>query len=513
MQNNKVTELLQLVSGYGYYGRLGKLFNTDDNYYFIDTGTGKVACVDKCTRDVLSCILESENPELSLQALPDSHEYYKAIDEVKEAISKEHILSAPTVETLTGDAVLYLDQIIKDGLQNVTLEVTEQCNLRCKYCIYQEDHTEYREFSARRMQWETAKAAIDYLKEHSGHTEKPHIGFYGGEPLLNYELIKRSIQYAKEIFDKELFFALTTNATLVTNEIAEFFAENEINLIISLDGPKELHDANRVFVDGSGSFEKTRAGIENLVRAYAARQNTDKLGFNIVVSGPDYEKDYDAIQHFFDTADWIPENVLITTSTVDHGPKDSTYVLPQSAEDKNYMQSAFEPNYEWEKKHRDQPKGKRGLIVDGAIDKGMLAIHKRLLLDKPAEKYGMNGCCVPGQRRIYVTADGRFLLCEKVGNIPDIGNVHTGLDAERIRKIYVEDFITEATQYCKNCWAVNLCSLCYVNCYDEHGTHFAYRHRSCMSERKYIEENLIRYHAIQEINPESLEHYNSIELE
>ena len=70
---------------------------------------------------------------------------------VKEAILKEHILSAPTLETLPGDAVLYLDQIIKDGLQNVTLEVTEQCNLRCKYCSYQDDHTEYREFSGRKM--------------------------------------------------------------------------------------------------------------------------------------------------------------------------------------------------------------------------------------------------------------------------------------------------------------------------------------------------------------------------
>lgn len=73
---------------------------------------------------------------------------------------------------------------------------------------------------AGKWQWETAKGAIDYLKGHSGHTEKPHIRFYGGEPLLNFELIKRSIQYAiRKIFDKKLFFALTTNATLVTSEI------------------------------------------------------------------------------------------------------------------------------------------------------------------------------------------------------------------------------------------------------------------------------------------------------
>ncbi len=330
---------------------------------------------------------------------------------------------------------------------------------------------------------------------------------------MNFELIKRAVQYAIKTFNKEIDFALTTNATLITNEIAEFFAKNNFNLIISLDVPKELHDANRVFIDGSGSYEKTRAGIEKLVRAYSDCHSTNKIGFNIVISGPDYEKDYDSIQYFFDTADWIPENVLITTSTVDNGPKDSAYILPQSEEDMQYMQDAFEPNYEWEKKQREQKNRRQGLIVDGEIDKGMLAIHKRLLLDKPAQKYGMNGCCVPGQRRIYVTTDGRFILCEKVGNIPEIGNIQTGLDIEQIRKVYVNDFIAEAAKYCKNCWAVNLCSLCYVNCYDEQGTHFDYRHRSCMSERKYIEENLIRYHAILESDPASLEHYNNIELE
>lgn len=511
MQN--AIDLLQLISDRDHPGRLGKLFQTDEHLYYLDAGTGKVARIDQHTYDILSCILESENPALSLHELPDSMEYKSAVDRLKDAIFKEHILSALPVETLTGEAVLYLEQIIKDGLQNVTLEVTEQCNLRCKYCIYQEDHTEYREFGTKKMTWETAKAAIDYLKEHSGHTEKPHIGFYGGEPLLNFDIIQKSIQYAKDVFDKELLFALTTNATLVTDEIAEFFAENGINIIVSLDGPEELHDANRVFKDGSGTFLQTCAGTKKLIHAYNKHQCTDKLGFNIVVSGPDYNSDYDKIQHFLDTENWIPDNVLITTSIVDHGPKDSIYILPQSKEDIEYMQNSFEPNYEWEKKRRDQPRGKRGLFVDGAIDKGMLAIHKRLLLDKPAEKYGMNGCCVPGQRRIYVTADGRFLLCEKVGNIPSIGNVHSGLDVEQIKKVYVDDFIAEATQYCKNCWAINLCSLCYVNCYDENGPHFDYRHRSCMSERKYIEENLIRYHAILESNPESLEHYNRIELE
>ena len=76
--------------------------------------------------------------------------------------------------------------------------------------------------------------------------------------------------------------------------------------------------------------------------------------------------------------------------------------------------------------------------------KDLAIIHKRLLSEKPVKNYGMNGCCVPGERRIYVTISGEFLLCEKVGNIPSIGNVNNGFYKERIRELYVDAFINEA---------------------------------------------------------------------
>lgn len=135
-----------------------------------------------------------------------------------------------------------------------------------------------------------------------------------------------------------------------------------------------------------------------------------------------------------------------------------------------------------------------------------------LLTETPIQQYGMNGCCVPGQRRIYVTTKGEFLHCEKVGNIPCLGNVNEGFDKEKIKKLYVEDFIEEAKEYCKECWAVNLCTLCYVNCYDANGLHLSYRHNSCRNERKYLEDNLRRYHALMEANPSELEQYNEMEI-
>lgn len=109
-------------------------------------------------------------------------------------------------------------------------------------------------------------------------------------------------------------------------------------------------------------------------------------------------------------------------------------------------------------------------------------------------------------------SDTIYVYEAAIDAIPCLGNVNEGFDKEKIKKLYVEDFIEEAKEYCKECWAVNLCTLCYVNCYDANGLHLSYRHNSCRNERKYLEDNLRRYHALMEANPSELEQYNEMEI-
>lgn len=510
---SEITEIVHFIERNGRPGRLGKTFATDENYYYYDTGTGKVAKLKMNVYLTLKCILEMDNPEAVLKLPLNETDIQDAVSEIRNAIQSENILQAPPVETLTGEAVSNLIDILENGVENITLEVTEKCNLRCKYCIYHPNHPEYREFGHRDMDWEVAKMAIDFLKNHSKKAEHRHIGFYGGEPLFNFQLIKKAVQYAKNLFNGDISFALTTNATLVDDEIAKFFADNDFNLIISLDGPEKLHDANRVLPTGEGSFEKTVNGAKKIFREYQMQGKNAKVGFNMVVSGPDYKTQYDEIQEFLDEAEWIPKDIMILTATVDRGPAKSKYFLPQSEEDRKFMEAVYEPLIKWEKGYKTDNGNQEGLFTDGIMDKGMIIIHKRLLTDNPIKEYGMNGCCVPGQRRIYVTVDGVFQHCEKVGNIPSLGDVRNGFDKDKIKSIYVEDFVREAQQYCKECWAVNLCTLCYVNCYDSQGAQFSYRHNSCRNERKYLEDNLIRYHTIMEDNPGNLSHYNDVTIQ
>jgi uncharacterized protein len=508
-------EYFDSIGKQNYFGRLGKVFDTDKNYYFYDMGTGKVARVNYNVYLVLKTLTEDGSFDKLLEIGLPEEDLLKALDEIIIGIEEENILSARPLETMTGAPVLMLEENLNYKLSSLILEVTEKCNLRCKYCIYHPEHKLFRSFGHKDMTFEVAKKAIDFVLKHSSKTEEEVvIGFYGGEPLLNFPLIVKSVEYAKiraNEIGRKIGFAMTTNGTLLNDEIADFLVDNDFNLIISLDGPEELHNENRVYSDGRGSFYNTISGIKTLLKSRKKKnKEMSPLIFNMVVDGEDIIDKYKRIQQFLESNTWLPENLQILVSAIDHGPKECKYIKPQTEEELNLSKDRVDPMIYWSDKVASSESDK--LFSKASLEKGLARIHNRLYSEKAVEAYGMNGCCVPGHRRVYVTTDGKMYPCEKVGNIPSIGNVDDGFWFDEIRKHYVQDFIEEAKKYCKDCWAVNLCGLCYTNCYDERGIHYNYRHNSCIEERIYLSNLLTRYHSILEENPEKLKELDDIDI-
>lgn len=327
-------------------------------------------------------------------------------------------------------------------------------------------------------------------------------------------MIKQSVQYVKnqaENYNRKIGFSMTTNATLINKEIADFLTDNDFNIIISLDGPKELHDENRVDINGNGSFNNTIAGIKALLRSRNVKhKEKSPLVFNMVVDGENVVEKYDKIQKFLDNSPWMPENIQVLISAIDYSPKECTYIKPQTKRELAYSENRMDPLTFWSDNVVIEKN--KSLFSEASLNKGLHRIHNRLYTDKPVEAYGMNGCCVPGHRRMYVTVSGSILPCEKVGDIPPIGHVDDGFWIDSIKKHYVYDFIEEAKKYCKECWAVNLCGLCYTNCYDGEGIHYNYRHQLCVEERIYLSNLLSRYYSILEVNPEMLKELDNMEI-
>ncbi len=160
-------------------------------------------------------------------------------------------------------------------LQTLVLNVTNQCNLSCQYCYeFGEDRLANPEGKTRFMSEETARAAVDFLLAHSPGRRAVHLTFFGGETLLNFKVVRSTIEYAREsarASGKYIDFSLTTNATLLTPEKIEYLAENRVGVTISIDGPKELNDKLRVFSNGQGSYEMIIPKIKELLARHRSR--------------------------------------------------------------------------------------------------------------------------------------------------------------------------------------------------------------------------------------------------
>jgi sulfatase maturation enzyme AslB (radical SAM superfamily) len=169
------------------------------------------------------------------------------------------------------------------GVETIYLLLTESCNMRCTYCFILDGMPEnYRRNS---MTWKTAKAAVDVffanIRKNLPIYKKSlkSINFFGGEPLINFRLIRQVVEYVETTYVAEMeaaeetfIYSIVTNGTLITEEMADYFARHpRINVTVSLDGTRLINDQSRVFCDGSGSFDDVIRGLRLLKAAGCAK--------------------------------------------------------------------------------------------------------------------------------------------------------------------------------------------------------------------------------------------------
>lgn len=495
---------------YGDFCRLGKLFKTDKQHYMYDLGTGKVV---QCTPKefcVLDHIFDNNGLEKCEDIPMEKQELEMVLAALKDNIDKENLLMAPKVNAFSGqhnDLKAALDHELKQ----VTLELTQRCNLRCKYCANGESfHQANENGTAKDMPLEIAKAAIDYLFSHSDN--EIAVTFYGGEPLLQFEAMKELIEYSKkknESAKKDLTFSMTTNLVLMTREVARYLASvGEFAVLCSIDGPETMHDTYRIMHDGKGSFTRAIAGLKILVEEYGEDAAT-LISINGVLTPPYASDKFDAMQDFYQNLDWLPKDLSIQTTYVKYREgSELDHIFKEAHGD--IEEGRFSPLNDWvEAKSTEEEE----LFCKDFETNIYLYIHKREIYDKPVEGYSLNGCCVPGAQRLYVTVDGDYTVCERVDNAPKFGNIHIGIDEKLIEEYYLKNYIKDCEQKCSKCWAVRLCKLCFVDCFNSNREYdSALKQYNCQQEKELLEMQLIKYHQLMEEKPEKLEPLNAIYL-
>ena len=258
-------------------------FEQGGNYFILDVNTGAVHVVDELVYDILddSSLKSKEEVLTNLKGKYEESVIGEAYDEIEELVKEGILYSGDQYEEIAHGS---MDD--RDYIKAVCLNIIHGCNLRCKYCFA--DEGEYHGHKGV-MDIDTAKKAIDYVVKRSGPRRNIEIDLFGGEPTMIMDTIKEIIAYAREHekeWKKNIRFTMTTNATLLNDEMMEFMDKEMGNIILSLDGRKEVNDNVRIKVDGSGSYDDILPNIKKMidkrtegkmyfVRGTFTRANTD----------------------------------------------------------------------------------------------------------------------------------------------------------------------------------------------------------------------------------------------
>ena len=218
----------------------------------LDVNSGAIHVVDDVTYDVIAMFEEKSGEEI-IEALKGTYPE----SEIKEALDE--------IQSLKDDGELFTKDAYENYIMDfkkrptvvkaLCLHIAHDCNLACQYCFAEEG-----EYHGRRalMSYETGKQALDFLIANSGQRRNLEVDFFGGEPLMNFDVVKQLVAYGREqekLHDKHFRFTLTTNGVLLNDGIMEFANKEMDNVVLSIDGRKEVHDRMRPFRKGAGSYD------------------------------------------------------------------------------------------------------------------------------------------------------------------------------------------------------------------------------------------------------------------
>ena len=237
----------------------------------LDVCSGALHVVDDVAYDIISLFENSSREEVTTQI----REKYKDntditdkdIDECYEQVvalrDSGRLFSPDTFEGMAGKLKEKTSGVVKA----LCLHIAHTCNLNCSYCFASQG-----KYHGERavMSYEVGKRALDFLIENSGTRRNLEVDFFGGEPLLNFDVVKRLVAYAREVekkHNKNFRFTLTTNGMLIDDDVIDFANRECSNVVLSLDGRREIHDKFRVDYAGNGSFDKIVPKFQKLVEA------------------------------------------------------------------------------------------------------------------------------------------------------------------------------------------------------------------------------------------------------
>ena len=415
----------------------------------LDVSSGSIHVVDDVAYDAIS-VFEKADRQNEIDKIFEKYktqgvtreEVLECFDQVEELKNSGQLFSEDSFKPIAGKLKEKTSGVIKA----LCLHIAHSCNLNCSYCFASQG-----KYHGERalMSFETGKRALDFLVENSGSRRNLEVDFFGGEPLMNFDVVKRLVEYARSIekkANKNFRFTLTTNGMLIDDDVIEFANKEMSNVVLSLDGRKEVHDKFRVDYQGRGSWEQIVPKFQKLVEKRGGKDYYMRGTFTH--NNPDFLED---IKTMLDLgfSELSMEPVVCASGDPSELTQEDLPIVLKQYEDLATLMI-----------ERDK-QGKPFTFYHYMIDiKGGPCIYKRI------------SGCGSGTEYMAVTPWGDLYPCHQfVGEEKfKLGDIWSGVTNKEIQSEF-ESCNVYAREDCKDCWAKLYCSGgCSANAYHATGS-------------------------------------------
>ncbi|MBN1274247.1 MAG: 4Fe-4S cluster-binding domain-containing protein [Candidatus Aminicenantes bacterium] len=467
-----VGEEIQAISPLGY--PLIHTFKTNGSFFLLDTSTSSALEIDNIAYQYLkNSNGNSSSPKQNNSINKFSQSEINSVKKEFNQLKNQGLFQYPKAQKPEPTP----EQITSYRPYHFVLIVTQKCNLRCGYCYETKTTNPNHKIN---MPLETAYKAIDFLLSQSNR-KKCGLTFFGGEPLINFSLIKKVVRYAKrkaQEVGKTFYFNITTNGTLLPSETIRFITREKFNLLVSFDGPEKINDHYRIFPNGKGSHQIILRNIKRLqaesdihfsVRATLTRQCTSLM----------------KLYHYF-ADEKIPKAYIQPVSSLQNHKTYPPFHLKKN--DVHSLLKEYEKLAELIlKKHKD----KKAVVVNPFKD-------YLELIHESAVRHISCGVC---RGMMAIGTDGLIYPCQRFVGMKNftIGDFDQGIDVPKILHIFQK--FHEARNSCKSCWAFNICAGgCMHDWAKEDGNFKKQDETRCTITKKLIELSIYLYARIMEKN-------------
>ncbi|WP_238654651.1 radical SAM protein [Paenibacillus piscarius] len=415
--------------------RRGMIFSTSRNNYFYDDTTGNV--------ELYNGNLDNET-ELVIQG------------------SESYVHEEVSLETIE----YYLH---KEAAKMLTLIVSEDCNFRCEYCVFSDNYAMTREHTKNSMSSEVALEAVskylNHFKNYNGRNllSIPKICFFGGEPLMNFGLIKEVVKHVQNIYDGNIIYMTTTNGSLLSKSKIDFMVENNFYISVSLNGYREEHDRLRVYIGNRGTYDDIIANLRYIKNNYSEYYQNNISFINIYDTGTNLE----LLKEFYASDELFTNKLSKLSPVIDIGTDWYEQYSKEEKDEFNIGVSKIIKGF-----LSDIKEGCRSDEVSRSIFRSNFfnVMNRPINVPLKDTKFPFlpyTSTCMPGMK-VIVGVNGLIHCCEKINEKMPIGTVDSWIDSRKIRKI-VNDYNESFGPHCINCPIQRMCEVCYQHFLDADG--------------------------------------------